>query len=715
MNKYLILLSVFLLLTTQPIYAANDQGSSLGPNDYSYDGHYQPPDPDDSDQMEYDRTHYSTGRNFNVTSDDNGVTIHMYDKAKTSNVWYSTIGMSLTRCKFNPALPELANGNSSDYITTYIVFDTGNVEKHEHPTDAIGWTKTDYFISWSVIKQYIANKGYSEWLQELNLALNHEAEMWFRFDSIMIVIDHYAWDGKVYLNHPPFDGTNPNAIIHAKGWSNPNGLKSHYNQYLKLGAAQPADEGVDKDQLVRDDVSSAAQFGVFEGGGDYAGANANEQGYDATRGIPTMREITAYAEALPWYGFVRIWARMCEKYLEPKYIYTWTEPYPGHHTTIPSPQDMWNRSPAKAFFEKHSDVWTCTVTYDTHEKDVLGDDGQPTGEKVPDYYYNVEGHFTLTRSFDDYDGSTWYHGVKIFAAFQYVDRSYLCNSVYDFASLKMYNDAYAEDEVVDGEKHVLQFSSGEATLVDIREAGTDTISPTSGRVKSSKYIKFPTSESLSKSFGYCLDKMYVDDYILVEKDAYNQTESKNDLFYIKNAWDKYGDTGCAYLGNRSGTAAHGCNFRVDKLGGSSIDDSIKANRGDNGLEGKSLYWEKCTNSAAGPEHKGSPADPNNGTHSYTTSDHKLDEGNKKWEILDDHTTTIPKTAYNGKHATTIKDVIYVHANTQIANPIGETKTGGEEVLDGHLYSDDYSSGAHRGGYHTQNEGKTTGSKWTDTP
>ncbi len=625
-------------------------------------------------------------KNFNVTCDGTAITVHMNDKARTSQIWYATVGMTLSRCKFDPAMAELHSGRSSQWVMTLLPVlgntPTPGVEKIEHPTGASGWTKTDYVIKWETVITEMQAYGYYEWMEELNKALDGEAEMYLRFDSIMVTFNHGIPDPGYYCNFPDIDGTNPSAIKRRYSWSNPSGLNTHYDQYLRIGGTDDTIDMPELDEVVTIDIAEPA---------DYAGGNVNIEGYDASSGIPTTRNIMVTAEAIPWIGQAKVWARMCETTVHPIYVYTWTIEYPGHWSYIPSGDWMWsdwlsNRGGRNYYEPRHGlDTWHVSPSARKNEKD----DPNNPGQKILDYYDKVTGHFSVIRRFDDFDGHDYYRGVKLFAAFQYLDRQSSETNIYDFDSLTMQNDIYESDGL-------LSFGTVAPTEVTIKEAGTS--DELHGKILTSKYLKFPTSESLSKTKGQ-LNKNYFDAFKEVQEDAYNQTKTVNDLLRIKNDSDVYGDAGRAYLGSPE-TPVKGCNFRIDMLGGDSIGNNVKANKGETGRQGLSVHWEKCTESAAGRNKK-------NISNSYEKNQQKLHEGNATWEKLPIQGARIPETAYNGKHPTQIKDVLYKHQSSQIPSTEQERvfASNGEDVLgrpgyNGPLYSDSYESGKHRGGYTT---------------
>ncbi len=141
MKKILAPLILFFLIiiTDTSAYAKKDNYNSTGQTGgrISYDGHGTEYDPE---------LPISTvgNKNFNVTSDENGITITMNDKARTSSIWYSTFGMSLSRCKFDPAIAELHSGKASNYIVTllplnpYGIQGDPGVSKKEYATDSRG-------------------------------------------------------------------------------------------------------------------------------------------------------------------------------------------------------------------------------------------------------------------------------------------------------------------------------------------------------------------------------------------------------------------------------------------------------------------------------------------------------------------------------------------------------------------------------------------------
>jgi len=271
----------------------------------------------------------SNGGGFDVfINGDGDVCIVTNDKKKTSDIYYRTVGFTMSRCVYNPAQKQL-------HATKQFIGYAQLPSKTE--TVTYGGREINVFkVAFADLVAKI-NAVDATWGQEVQDAMQYGQSCYLRFDAIMYVFHGTHMASGPYSNEAPIDGANPNAIIHAERWANPDGLKTHYNRYLLLssGVMEPPEDY--KDHHVTPTVNSGegkSYFGDFTGLPNYAGGNVNLEGYDVTQGVPSNKTLTAYAEAYPWYGCLDVWARMVSHYYIIKYRYKWRS-LPGDIKTYP--------------------------------------------------------------------------------------------------------------------------------------------------------------------------------------------------------------------------------------------------------------------------------------------------------------------------------------------------------------------------------------------
>ncbi len=123
-----------------------------------------------------------------------------------------------------------------------------------------------------------------------------------------------------YLNSPDSDAAGypgPVDLENAEAWRDKSGIKTHFNRFFPISNRNPVPnpENINNDYPVITDTTGEPTA---------ATGNANNQGYNAVKGIPSSKEITGYAEAQPWSVTTKIWARMVSNTYMPVYRYIQT-------------------------------------------------------------------------------------------------------------------------------------------------------------------------------------------------------------------------------------------------------------------------------------------------------------------------------------------------------------------------------------------------------
>ena len=757
--KCFLISCLFILSSYTYVLAASSADFSRG-----YDGSSIEYDPSDTTDVS------NATWNVDYDEDTNELVVTMHDKRKASTTFYETVGMTISRGKWDDIINTGSESDRSDESHLYDGLDSDWIivwsgSNHSEALQAIkddgvekvGGTETDYLkngVAWTITKirvsadtmrNYMAQDGYTDWVQDLSDALQGTGEgsqLWMRFDSIMKIYKNgnpedattlYANPAIVNKNNPYGDsrwGTAHYGIYYGGKsqieWANPRGTITHYNQWFHIGAAKEAETETPeyKDFYLGADTSrtnlpvstdpylpgdpapdaSDSPGGIIKTLYSAAG-NANMQGYDATSGVPTSRNITAFAEATPWTADTAIWARMVSNVYYPYYVYTWEKHF-GERDDEYDSDYVWNHSGVKSYFNSSHDRKQITVNNHRHSHTHTNDDGSTSTT----YTYSADVTYVVTRMFDD-DG---YYGLKTYVAFQYLDRAKTC--IWDLSSLTTENDVYG-GELTFGSCGTTESTEGKGlSQSEFSEGDIDDVS-------TDDYVVWPSKGAFNKEKGE-LDEDYDTALLTVETEINSQVQTANDTLKVKWTYTGGADLGSSPTGVTSGTeyiimgseTVVGCNFRQDVLGGTSLGD-ILTNTGTTGRSGYSDLWQLCTRSAAvNTESVSGESNP----YEYNGSALKAKFAKYSciWEKLMPQIVTIPVDTTNGAHGTDITGASYLASDTlggmngHAEWPGDQTDTGLEgKVLDGHLYSSDWS--LHGSVQNSINYGSYNDSRWED--
>ena len=196
--------------------------------------------------------------------EENYICIETYDRVKASNIYYQTIGFSISRCALNEQ--RLVNGVNSEWVDMLFKAEQRYTEVVTN-ANGVQYEFNIFRIPLSDLIDQIEkaaadnpSAGYDEWVAEIENYYYHYSEdkCYLKFDSIMITINNGVKEGilipsgyhfnarkTVYFNRPIDAGANPHDIQYAYGWRDRSGLETHFNKYLDLGDTHIGDEEIE--------------------------------------------------------------------------------------------------------------------------------------------------------------------------------------------------------------------------------------------------------------------------------------------------------------------------------------------------------------------------------------------------------------------------------------------------------------------------------------
>lgn len=258
------------------------------------------------------------------------IEIRTVDKKKTTNIWYYTDGVTLTRCSYNPTTKEIHP--SGEYFADKLA----NASTFLSPSDV-------YYNTWTIpLEEVISYAGLIDpaWAQEIKDAVDGTGPaVYIKLDCIMYTVDDNRGGYKTgpYVNAPGVYGGDGNKvtginstgreIVDAYGWGNKGGLKTHYNHYLLIGAGEVIPPVVLDDELVTYDYTMDHYAGIDANQPAYAMSNYSSQ-FDLSQGIPSSEYIDNAFLADSWYGNTNVYARTVSQPYNFNMTYRWRENHP---------------------------------------------------------------------------------------------------------------------------------------------------------------------------------------------------------------------------------------------------------------------------------------------------------------------------------------------------------------------------------------------------
>ena len=255
-------------------------------------------------------------------NEDGDIEIMTVDKKKTSQIWYYSDGLTITRCKFDPA--EKAVHASGEWF--YHDFENPVHDQREATVMNI------FTIPLSEVIAYASAED-PAWGKEIEDAyLGDGPACYIKLDCIMYTVDNTRGgiqDGP-FINAPGIFGGDGHSItglnssgveiVNKYSWGNKEGLKSHFNQYLIIGKGEIVEATPLDDEFVVYDYTMDHYAGIDANAPAYATGNSSSL-FDLSQGIPSSEYVDNRFFADSWYGNTNVYARTVSK------SYTWTMYY----------------------------------------------------------------------------------------------------------------------------------------------------------------------------------------------------------------------------------------------------------------------------------------------------------------------------------------------------------------------------------------------------
>lgn len=327
------------------------------------------------------------------------VEIYTVDKKRTSDRYYYTEAVTLTRCQYNPTTKKVHESNE------YVGAPLGNSSEQLQGNT--------YYNTWVItIDDLISrvSRRDSEWAREIQDAVDGTGPaVYVKLDCVMYVEDE-SWNYREgpFLNVPGVGGSDGNldvgVTIDGKsmadyGFNVANGLKTHFNHYLLIGNGQIEEPKEYPDELVTDDYTMDHYAGIDANQPAFAMSNYSAE-FNLHDGIPSSEFIDNAFLADSWYGNTKVYARMLSK------------PY------------------------------THTITYRWQIDNGYWDPVDTDGDGVDDDQQWV-------NDIDTYSESRLLNIGTAYAAFQYLANTH----VYDFTNADIANGAYPGDHIYYDDDH----------------------------------------------------------------------------------------------------------------------------------------------------------------------------------------------------------------------------------------------------------------------
>lgn len=276
------------------------------------------------------------------------IEIYTVDKKKTSNIWYYTEGVTITRCAYNPTTKQIHS--SQEYFLDYL----------SNPLTEIN-NLTEYNV-WTIPIEEVINAAGSidaSWAKEIQDAVDGTGPaVYIKLDCIMYTVDsnRNVVTGP-YVNAPGAYGGNGELetgiradgtpIKTAYGWANPNGLKTHFNHYLLIGKEAEIEPVILDDEFVVYDYTMDHYANIDANQPAYATSNYSSE-FDLSQGIPSSEYIDNTFLADSWYGNTNVYARTVEQPYTHAITYVWEEnnryyaQYDSNNDHIIDDTDAWD-------------------------------------------------------------------------------------------------------------------------------------------------------------------------------------------------------------------------------------------------------------------------------------------------------------------------------------------------------------------------------------
>ena len=265
---------------------------------------------------------------------------HTADKIRTSNTYYRTVALTVSRCYPGTQIP-----TGESYVAQLYTLSTIQSNGVEYNT--IGTSYADFLA-----------KASPEWQAEYQSYVNGETqgEYYIKFDAVMVVYEN----GQLLTNPDgtPYLFNDYDSIAGAEPWANKDGLYSHFNKFIPIRKSKKGEKKVANATITASsDGPDEYDYQVTHDSTapiEYHEGNSSPAGYDIGTGIPTTEKLHNEYDATSWYAETDVRVRV-------KY---WDE----YHKNVSYQFPYWDG-----------------VSYHTKEETYTNDLGETKTRTVPDY------------------------------------------------------------------------------------------------------------------------------------------------------------------------------------------------------------------------------------------------------------------------------------------------------------------------------------------
>ncbi|WP_026659219.1 hypothetical protein [Butyrivibrio sp. AC2005] len=255
-------------------------------------------------------------------NEDGNIEIYTVDKKRTSDRWYYTDGVTITRCKYDPTSKEIHESK------LFFVHQLANAaEILEGST---------YYNTFTIsIDEIISGAMQMDpaWAKEIQSAIDGSGPaVYIKLDCIM-----YAVDDKLrkefgpFANVPGWGGSDGNQKVGVSeegismaqlGFDVQKGLDTHFNHYLLIGSGEIQEPQEYPDEHVTDDYTMDHYAGIDVNQPAFAMSNYSSE-FDLHDGIPSSEYIDNSFLADSWYGNTSVYARVISQTYTHYITYRW--------------------------------------------------------------------------------------------------------------------------------------------------------------------------------------------------------------------------------------------------------------------------------------------------------------------------------------------------------------------------------------------------------
>ncbi len=450
--------------------------------------------------------------------EDNNIVFVTSDKKRSSDIYYKTVGVTVTRCAIN------SSGSASKEIHESKKWFSGKLDNLKSIYDE----KTGkYHDTWIMKLDDIierAAKEDPEWSTEIKKANDGTGPaVYIKIDCVMVTLygDTDYFEGP-YRNVPGYGGGDGKAAVGIDEYGNSmakifninNGLKSHFNRYLLIGKNKEEAPKPLPDEFVVHDYTMDNYAHIDANLPSFAMGNYSKI-FDLSEGIPSSEYIDNDFFADSWFANTNVYARTVGK----KYDFIMTY---------------------------HYDVITSERVWDDLNEDGIEDEGEVSWQENKKSV--SEDHILPIGS--------------AYVAFQYLADTH----VYDFTNADIGNDAYDGDHIFyDDDEEVTMECISTNEYTDIAKKDHLYVTEPEWCAETSDHVTMPDVSDIDyphiRELGSFtpetlpnISELIIEDTEAVKKEIFGKCKSKNDKLVIDHKIFMRNDeiTGCDFFGDAEG-------------------------------------------------------------------------------------------------------------------------------------------------------------------